>query len=211
MRAHLESGCTDCSTELSSWTRFRHIASRESRNQPPEKTVRIVKAFGAHRESAAKATLPKILFDSMRTPAFAGVRSSASPARVILYGIGDYRIDLRMEPRPGSKVSIVGQILVSRDSAHPAAAVPLAIMSGGNTVCTLETNDFGEFSCECQAEANLRLQLTLPDATDIKIPLLEPAFSSLKGSAQSTDSKSVSSSHQSKRKRTGKKDSPTGD
>lgn len=211
MRAHLESGCKRCLEALSTWTRFRQAASRESLYQPPEGVVRTVKALVATQHRPARVPLARLLFDSLQTPALAGVRSAAAPARVMLYGIGDYRIDLRMETKPGSRMSIVGQILISSDPAQPAALVPVTLVSGSKTLRTLETNEFGEFSCECEAEENLRLQFTLPDATQIKIPLLQPSLSGVKNVTETIDSAKVGSGHSLKRKRTGKKASPKGD
>lgn len=211
MLAHLESGCKRCSEALSTWTRFRQAASRESTYQPPEGAVRTVKALVASQHRPIRAREAQLLFDSLQRPALAGVRSAAAPARVMLYGIGDYRIDLRMEPKPGSRISLVGQILVSSDPSHPAGSVPVSLVSGSKTLTILQTNEFGEFSCECEAEENLRLQFALPDATQIKIPLLQPSLTDTKGTTEASDSASVRSSRGLKRKRTGKKDSPKGD
>jgi hypothetical protein len=211
MLAHLESGCKRCSEELNTWTRFRQAASREGAYQPPEGAVRAVKALVVTEHRPARVRLAQLLFDSLRTPALAGVRSTAAPARVMLYGIGDYRIDLRMETKPVSRLSIVGQILISSDPAQPAAMVPMALISGSKTLRTLETNEFGEFSCECETEENLRLQFTLPDGTQIKIPLLQPSLSGAKKVTEPTDSARVGSGHSPKRKRTGKKEPPKGD
>jgi hypothetical protein len=211
MLAHLDSGCRRCSEALKAWTRFREAASRECAYQPPDGAVRTVKAFMASQHRPSRVRFAELLFDSLQTPAMAGIRSSAAPARVMLYGIGDYRIDLRMEPKSGSRISVVGQILISSDPSHPAASVPVALVCGSKTLSTLETNEFGEFSCECEAEENLRLQFSLPDATQIKIPIFHPSLSESKDVAKHDDSARVKSGHRLKRKRTGKKDSPKGD
>ena len=211
MQAHLESGCGRCTEAMSVWARFRQAAARESAYQPPEGTVRTVKAFVAGRARPARSRLAELLFDSLQRPALAGVRSSTSPARVMLYGIGDYRIDLRIEPKSGSKISLVGQILVSSDPAQPAARVPMNLVSADRIVAVLQTNEFGEFSCECDTEDNLRLQFTLPDATQIKIPLLQPSLSLPKSKTEPVNSERVKGRHSSKRKSTGKKEPPKGD
>ncbi|HUO35388.1 MAG TPA: hypothetical protein VMU43_10390 [Candidatus Acidoferrum sp.] len=211
MLAHLESGCKRCSEALNLWTRFRQAASRESAYQPPEGAVRTVKAFAASQHRPGRVRLAQLLFDSLQNSALAGARSAAAPARVMLFGIGDYRIDLRMEPGTDSKITIVGQILISADSAYPAALVSVGLVSGNKIHALMETNEFGEFSCECEAEENLRLQFTLPDATQIKIPILHPTLPHTKSLMQPADFAGVESCYDLKRKRTGKKASPKGD
>lgn len=211
MQAHLDTGCGRCTEAVSTWTRFRQAASRESGYQPPEGAVRTAKAFLATHLRPARPRLAQLLFDSLKIPALAGVRSSTAPARVMLYGIGDYRIDLRMESKPVSKISLIGQILISSDPAHPAARVPVTLVSGNMTAAVIETNEFGEFTCECEAEDNLSLQFTLPDATHIKIPLLQPSLSTLKTRSEAPDSAGVKARRNLKRKRTGKKEPPKGD
>lgn len=211
MQAHLETGCGRCEAAMSAWSRLRQAAARESAYQPPEGAVRAAKAFMATHSRPVRPRLAQLLFDSLRTPALVGVRSSAAPSRVMLYGIGDYRIDLRMESKPVSKISLVGQILISSDPAHPAAQVPVKLVSGNKTVALIQTNEFGEFSCECEVEDNLSLQFSLPDATHIKIPLLQPSLSTSKTKPEASDSTGIKSRHSLKRKRTGKKEPPKGD
>lgn len=211
MQAHLETGCKACVQARNAWNRFRQAASRESRYQPPEGAVRMAKTFMAMRLRPPRPRLAQLLFDSFQTPWLVGVRSSTAPARVMLYGIGDYRIDLRMESKPVSKISLVGQILISSDPAHPAARVPVTLVSGNKTAAVIRTNEFGEFTCECEAEDNLSLQFALPDATHIKIPLLQPSLSTPKTRSEAGDSIGVKSRKNSKRKRTGKKEPHKGD
>ena len=212
MQLHLDSGCKACSQALNTWTRFRQAASRESAYQPPDGAVRTVKAFLANQHRPARAGVAQLLFDSFLTPALAGVRSAAAaPARVMLYGMGDYRIDLRIEPRSASKLAIVGQILIASQTAYSAASFPIALVSGNKTLALLETTEFGEFACDCESQPNLRLEFTLPDTTRIRVPLLQPSLAASKSSPEASDSKSVKRRNLSIRKRTGKNDRPRGD
>lgn len=175
MQTHLESGCKPCAKVLGTWTRVREAARREKAYQPPESAVRSVKGLGAIH-IPAKTSLVRLLFDSSSNPIAAGVRSAATVARQLLYGVGAYRIDLRMEPQMDSdKVSLVGQILNSADPTKHAAAVPVVLLKGRKVLAESHTNGFGEFHLQCDLEGSLQLLLILPHGSEVRIPLVEPA------------------------------------
>lgn len=175
MQTHLESGCKPCARVLGTWTRVRETATREKAYQPPESAVRSIKGLGAVH-IPPKSPLVRLLFDSSRNPIAAGVRSAATVARQLLYGVGAYRIDLRMEPQMDSdKVSLVGQILNSADPAKHAAAIPVVLLKGRKVLAESQTNGFGEFHLQCDLEGSLQLRLTLPHGSEVRIPLVEPA------------------------------------
>jgi hypothetical protein len=175
MQTHLESGCKPCAKVLGTWTRVREAAIREKAYQPSESAARTVKGLGAIH-IPAKTSLARLLFDSFSNPIPAGVRSAATVARQLLYGVGAYRIDLRMEPQMDSdKVSLVGQILNSADPARHAVAVPVVLLKGRKVLAESHTNEFGEFHLQCDLEGSLQLRLTLPHGSEVRIPLVEPA------------------------------------
>ncbi|MGH9864601.1 MAG: hypothetical protein ACRD4H_04230 [Candidatus Acidiferrales bacterium] len=132
--------------------------------------------MGAIHLRPAKTSIAQLLFDSSRSAVAAGVRSASTIARQLLYGVGAYRIDLRMEPQMDSdKVSLIGQILNSVDPAKHAGAVPVVLWKGRKVLAESQTNSFGEFHLECDLEARLQLQLVLPQGMEVRIPLIEPA------------------------------------
>lgn len=176
MQEHLESGCKPCANVLSIWTHVRQVAGRESAYQPPENVIRTVKGMGAIHLRPAKSSVARLLFDSSRSPVVAGVRSTSTVARQLLYGVGPYRIDVRMEPRMDSdKISLVGQVLNSAEPTKHAADVPVALLKGQKMIGQSQTNAFGEFHLECDLERRLQLLLTLPHGAEVRIPLVEPA------------------------------------
>lgn len=202
MQTHLESGCKPCAKVLGTWTRVRQAVTREKAYQPPESAVRTVKGMGAIH-IPAKTSLARLLFDSSSNPIAAGVRSAATVARQLLYGVGAYRIDLRMEPQMDSdKVSLVGQILNSADPAKHAAAVPVVLLKGRKVLAQSRTNGFGEFHLQCDLEGSLQLRLTLPHGSEIRIPLLEPAKAISAENLESLESSRVTGITPRKRKST---------
>jgi hypothetical protein len=93
----------------------------------------------------------------------------------MLYAVGEFRIDLRLEPKAETgRLSLVGQALVSSDPARPAAGIPVVLLQGSKTIRVLETNEFGEFDLECDAGTRLQLRFVLPRGVEFKVPLPDP-------------------------------------
>jgi hypothetical protein len=180
MQKHLDSGCKDCEKELSLWCRVAETARRQPNPEPSEGVVRLAKTIFATRKPRKVAKpvpmSPELLFDSMRAPALAGVRSVASGARQLLFGLGVHHIDLRMEPElKTDQVRIIGQLLDSSDPGKVFSKIPVSLHSGNKPVKVSETNDFGEFQFEGCLSDRLRLSAALPQGEEISVVLHEPA------------------------------------
>ncbi|MHB8540367.1 MAG: hypothetical protein ACYDCD_05420 [Candidatus Acidiferrales bacterium] len=206
MQAHLESGCKPCADIHREWSHVREVAGREGAYRPPESAVRTVKGMGAIHARPAKSGIARLLFDSSRSPVAAGVRSASTIARQLLYGVGSYRIDVRMEPQMDSdKVSLVGQVLNSAEPAKHVGDVPVALLKGRKVVGESQTNAFGEFHLECGLEGRLELRFILPQGMEVRIPLVEPAKGSFAGDLEAVESgkvkRNMSRGRQSTRKR----------
>ncbi len=133
MQSHLDTGCKPCNKAYGIWQRVSQAAQREAAYEPPQAAVQTVKGMGVihglGKAPKKSLSLVQLLFDSFQSPIQAGVRSSAATARQLLYGAGNFRIDLRMEPQADSeKVALVGQVLECRrsvpvDHTNPRRAV----------------------------------------------------------------------------------------
>ncbi|HXA57286.1 MAG TPA: hypothetical protein VNU84_07585 [Candidatus Acidoferrum sp.] len=182
MQQHLDGGCRNCAKELGLWQRVSVVARRQSTAEPSEGAVRYAKAMfaaGGHR-AAATETVPlvgQLLFDSLRAPALAGVRSAvAQGPRQLLFGIGDHRIDLRLEPQFNSdKVAIIGQVLDSGNPDQVLSKIPVSLHRADKVVAASETNHYGEFQLECDLVGRLELRAMLPQGQEISVSLIEPA------------------------------------
>jgi len=182
MQSHLETGCKACSKELSIWQRLQQVARRESAYAPSEGAVRTVNATfvnqSAGRLRGAKSQLASLLFDSFRGPLMAGVRSAGSASQQLLYGVGDYRIDVRIEPQMDSeKVVLIGQVLNSADPDERLSAAPVTLLKGRKILAESVTSEFGEFQIECELQGSLRLVVLLHGRAEVSLPLVEPVFS----------------------------------
>jgi hypothetical protein len=183
MRSHLETGCAACSKELSMWQRLQQVARRESSYAPSEGAVRTVNATfvnrSAGRSSRLKTQFASLLFDSFGGPLLAGVRSSGSASQQLLYGAGDYRIDVRIEPQMDSeKVVLIGQVLNSANPDERLSAMPVSLIKGRQLLAESVTSDFGEFQIECDLQSGIRLVVALSDRKDVSLQLVEPLFTS---------------------------------
>jgi hypothetical protein len=107
----------------------------------------------------------------------AGVRSAESASQQLLYGVGDYRIDVRIEPQMDSeKVVLIGQVLNSADPDERLAAAPVSLFTGRKMLAESVTSEFGEFQIECELAESFRLVVLLADGKQVSIPLVEPGF-----------------------------------
>ncbi len=169
---HLESGCKRCSEAVATWRHVREASSVEAEYQPPAGAVRIAKAaFAAAGLGKASAGV-KLLFDSILQPAMAGVRSSSSDTRQLLYGIGPYLLDLYISAKPdGKAISVTGQLMNSKFPERILNSVPIVVANGTGTVVLATTNSFGEFQGELEYSGDLELRLPSPEGREIVIPL----------------------------------------
>ena len=179
MQSHLDGGCKPCAKALNLWKHVHQAARQENAQEPPDSAVRAMKgAFAIHGPRKQKRGLlapAKLLFDSgLSAAAQTGFRSSGSTARQLLFGVGTYRIDLRMEPQLDSdKVAVIGQVLHSADPREGLGALPVALVKGRKVVAETVTSQFGEFNLECDLEGRFHLRVKLP-AEELQLALVEP-------------------------------------
>ncbi|HXO88457.1 MAG TPA: hypothetical protein VN885_07380 [Candidatus Acidoferrales bacterium] len=178
MQSHLDTGCKQCSKALNLWKHVHQVARQETALAPPEGAVRQMKAaiaiHGSRRPKGLALATAKLLFDSGLSPGQVGVRSSGSAARQLLFGVGTYRIDLRMEPQLDSdKVAVIGQVLHSNDPREGLGALPVALVKGRKVVAETVTSQFGEFNLECNMDGHFHLRVKLP-SEELQLALVDP-------------------------------------
>jgi|HubBroStandDraft_1064217.scaffolds.fasta_scaffold00134_12 hypothetical protein len=195
MLSHLENGCHECSAALSLWHRVHTVGQREQTYEPPESAVRALRgAFALHGPRKVRRAVQagaSLLFDSLRTPLAEGLRSGAPNARQLLYGVGNYRVDLRLEPQPESdRLALFGQVLNSADPGAEIGASLVRLVKGRKVVAESTTNRFGEFHLESDTLDRFQLRLQLP-AEELRLPAIEPSFEFSENGSQDTDSKAL--------------------
>jgi hypothetical protein len=161
MEEHL-ADCKQCTTEFLRWQRIRQLSAGEASYQPPEQTVRIVKAAFAGSQFAeqrkgARGVLA-VLFDSFLQPALAGVRSGGSGTRRMLYGADPYQIDLQIEAQnEGKNLLVTGQLMDFRQPEMVGSEVPVLFSNLRGGTIQGRTNQFGEFRAEMENSGDLEL------------------------------------------------------
>jgi len=211
MHSHLDSGCKSCGAVLSLWQRVHGIARRELAYEPPTSAVRNSKAaFTLHRPPEThpkRIQRAKLLFDSFLQPQLAGVRSGDATVRQLLYGSGDYHIDIRIEPQEDSeKVSLVGQVLNANAVDQGLNSAPVVLLQAGRVRAETVTNRFGEFRLECDVKSGLQLRVRLPHGNELRVPVVEPTLTGDETKSQPSDSVEIKHILPGSKKRTGKKD-----
>jgi hypothetical protein len=190
MQRHLKSGCKECWKELGMWQRLHKFALREPAYTPSEGAVRIMNAAFAsgpvqRSRRNAKEEVASLLFDSFRSPLLAGVRSTASTSQQLLYGAGNYRIDVRIEPQMDSeKVVLIGQVLNSADPDELLAALPVSVLQGRRMLAESLTSEYGEFQIECGLQESFHISVLLPGGKAVTLHLVEPTGDASKLSGQ---------------------------
>jgi hypothetical protein len=209
MQSHLENGCGKCSKVLGLWQRVHQFASHEHSYQPPDSAVRSMKGTfairGPRKAGRAVRAITELLFDSSQSPLPAGVRSSGTVSRQLLYGAGDYRIDVRIETRANSdKVVVVGQVLNSGDPDENVGVVPVTLVRAGKALTESITSPYGEFDVECDRRGPFELRVTLPSEV-LTLPLIQPVSGDTEDDSHISDNKGLNRKLPRRKKRTRKK------
>jgi hypothetical protein len=176
MQRHLDKACKECSKTMVMWRGVLDISRKEADYQPPEGTIRAVKAYyGSHRprESAPQvAKIAQLIYDTFRQPLPEGVRASTDSSRQLVYRLGNILVDMRMEPvaAPG-RISLVGQVLRSAQADGGLKDVPVLLLRDKNKVAQTTTNDFGEFQFEFDTGQQLHLSIEIGQGIALLIAL----------------------------------------
>src|SRR4051812_12419586 len=172
---HLQSGCAECGRTLAVWQLMSSSAHAERSYSPPQDVVRMVKQeFAIQHPTEEKQTLiASLVFDSFAQAAPAGIRSTVTSPRQLLYEANGITIDLRFEVTKSSPNAIVvGQVLENKN-AYPLP-IPLVLFNDqGAAVLETETTDFGEFQFEFDTTKRLRLSFELTATKRVQVSLLD--------------------------------------
>ncbi len=171
-RAHI-ADCRRCTAQAAELERVTTLMRADTSHDAPRDLVfGAINLFHSRRTESAPGLLRRVVaaltFDSStRTPAF-GVRSGqAAPARQLLFGAGDFDVDLRLAAgEEGWTVS--GQVLGPCEGGRVEA---FASGASEEAAARASLNDLCEFTLPPVPEGVYALRLRLND-TEIEIPEL---------------------------------------
>jgi len=179
MQRHLNSGCKRCARTVAVWQRVHQTAAEEANYQPPQNSLRAVKAAFTSSRPAKKRgkilTAVEVLFDNFLQPALAGARSSAGATRQMLYRVDPYQLDVQIEAKPASNhLGVTGQLLNVTGAAIIGREVPVKLSNRRGHVVRTVTNEFGEFRGDIEGTGDLEISFSGPSGKAIVISLRDP-------------------------------------
>jgi hypothetical protein len=175
MRQHLDGPCKRCSKLVRMWQDLFDFGSKEGLYRPPDRALRSVRGYYSllkpGRESRRVATMARLIFDSLLEPLPAGVRSSQSSPRQLIYSAANFLVDMRLERR-ARRIHLVGQAQPRAGARARVAGINVCVLRGDETIAQTRSNRFGEFQFELDpSEENEEVTILLEGPTSAIIPL----------------------------------------
>ena len=104
LEQHLQAGCLECRRIYDLWAAAADIAAREFAHEPPAQALRAAKSVLPLRRKAPLldrlAVAASLLYDSLREPLPAGVRSGHTTARLLLHEAGTLPLTFVWKSKP---------------------------------------------------------------------------------------------------------------
>lgn len=179
---HLATSCAVCGESRDWYQRVRIAAASDDTLAPPPWVLkRAVRIFEMQRDRPRLAArigqaIASLVFDSLTRPALAGVRSTETANRQLLYRAVDYSIDLQIAPSEHTRADLIGQVLKEGEpSFESVAGLKLDIARGGKIVCSAVTDEMGEFKVSGMEQGvyDLRVELSEGSITVPDLPVSE--------------------------------------
>jgi hypothetical protein len=148
---HLASGCGKCEASRLWYEHVRAIAASDESVDPPSWVTRRAcqlfdRGLRPNLIQQVGNIIASLLFDSFAQPAVAGVRSTETTSRQLLYSADAYSIDLQISPSDKASATVMGQILHKDDLRFESVSkIPLSLVQGGEAILSTVTNEAGEF------------------------------------------------------------------
>jgi hypothetical protein len=174
MAQHLAEGCQSCTTAHADWRSVCEVAAADRAYEVPDASTRLAKAMFSIQKApglvARAMEAVTVLFDSELVPAAAGVRSTAARgSRKVLYHMGDFLVDVQIEPtRDGQRTTVIGQIVGADDAVADVGGVPVVLLRDLSVIGKGVTNSSGEFHVEFGGPSgNLSVALGLREESTV--------------------------------------------
>jgi hypothetical protein len=178
VREHLASGCGHCDADISWYKRVRNVASLDDSLEPPawvlKRALRIIDDGHKRRptERYRGPGIASLIFDSLARPLPAGVRSTATDQRQLLYRAGGYSIDVQVILAEGDLADLLGQVLFEGEAGFESVkGIGLELGLGGVPVASAVTDSIGEFSIRGVVPGEYELDIESEDGKII-VPCL---------------------------------------
>jgi hypothetical protein len=149
--AHLAGDCAACVETRTWYERVREVAASDDTVAPPAWVFkRAARIFDTARRPRLTERIgeavARLIFDSFARPQLAGIRSTDTANRQLLYRAENYSIDLQIAPTDEARGELIGQVL--REGEETFASVAnrrLSIARGDEPIHATVTDARGEF------------------------------------------------------------------
>ncbi|HEY2382015.1 MAG TPA: hypothetical protein VGK48_12620 [Terriglobia bacterium] len=164
-KSHLED-CAVCMDRLSWMQASADLGPQEMEFEPPQAALDSVLRL-ARRPDYLKQfgnyILASLTFDSLSSPATAGVRRSEGGSREMTYEAADIEVAISIRPSGSRKITLTGQ--VSQKNASPIAdpSAHVDLVQDGDHIASSPLSDWGEFIFPDLSDAAYSLQIQLAD------------------------------------------------
>lgn len=176
--AHLSTDCQTCAETHAWYENLRTITASDESIEPPtwvlKRAVRIFETQHSRPRLVERIgqAVASLVFDSFARPAVAGVRSTETTNRQLLYRAGDYSIDLQVAPSDQSRADLIGQVLREGETTFESVTgLRLEIACGGEQSYSAVTDAMGEFKINGMDCGTYDLRVELPEGS-ITVPQL---------------------------------------
>jgi hypothetical protein len=181
MADHLSTNCNTCDESRDWYLKIKTIAASDDSIAPPswvfKRAVRIFETARRPRLAARVGqAIASLVFDSLARPALAGVRSTETANRQLLYSAGDYTVDLQVAVAEHARADLIGQVLMEGEATFDSVSgLKLDIARGGNVVFSVTTDEMGEFKFSGLEYGvyDLRVELSEGSITVPDLPISE--------------------------------------
>lgn len=150
--AHLAIGCGACTENRDWYQRVRTLAASDDSIAPPAWVLkRAVRIFETHRSRTGLservgALIASLVFDTFARPVLAGVRSTDTASRQLLYSAGDYSVDVQIARPEQAKADLIGQVLKEGEASFDSVSgLKLNVSRSGKVCFSTVTDAIGEF------------------------------------------------------------------
>lgn len=175
---HLAANCPACAETIGWYERVRVVAAADDSVAPPSWVFkRALRIFDAQRQRPRLTerigqAIASLVFDSFARPALAGVRSTETHNRQLLYRAGDYSVDLQIAPSEHARADLIGQVLKEGEpSFESVSGLKLDIARSGKIVFSAVTDAMGEFKVSGMEQGVYDLRVELPEGS-ITVPAM---------------------------------------
>ena len=164
LTAHLAAGCSVCAANRDWYLQIRDITAKDDSVEPPVwVTRRVLRIFETKRPrllERLQSAVAALVFDSFALPEVAGVRSTDTVNRQLLYRAGEFSVDMQITPAGEDRAEITGQILREGESAFQSVEHSVVtVLQEGAAWVEVTTSEMGEFSLSDLPQGNYNLSI----------------------------------------------------